>query len=90
MLYMVVEHFRNGDPLPVYRRYRDQGRLTLPGLQYVASWVTEDLRRCFQVMQCDDPALLAQWTDQWEDLVEFEVIPIMSSADAVAAVGTRL
>jgi hypothetical protein len=90
MLYMVVEHFRNGDPLPVYRRYRDQGRLTLPGLQYVASWVTEDLRRCFQVMLCDDPALLAQWTDQWEDLVEFEVIPIMSSADAVAAVGTRL
>jgi hypothetical protein len=90
MLYMVVEHFRNGDPLPVYRRYRDQGRLTLPGLQYVASWVTEDLRRCFQVMQCDDPALLAQWTDQWEDLVEFEVIPIMSSADAVAAVGARL
>ena len=59
MLYMVIEHFRNGDALPVYRRYRNQGRLAPLGLEYVASWVTEDFCRCFQVMQCDDPALLA-------------------------------
>jgi hypothetical protein len=90
MLYMVIEHFRNGDALPVYRRYRNQGRLAPPGLEYVASWVTEDFYRCFQVMQCDDPALLAEWTAQWEDLVEFEVIPIVSSADAVAALGPQL
>jgi len=90
MLYMVVEDFRNGDALPVYRRFRDEGRLTPEGLGYVASWVTEDFRRCFQIMECDDVSLLAQWTARWEDLVEFEVIPVITSAEAVAAVAPRL
>src|SRR3989304_3217201 len=67
MLYMVVEQYRNGDAVPVYRRFRDQGRLMSDGLRYVASWVTEDLRRCFQIMECDDPSLLARWTAHWED-----------------------
>ncbi len=90
MLYMVVEDFRNGDALPVYRRFRDEGRLTPEGLGYVASWVTEDFRRCFEIMECDDVSLLAQWTARWEDLVEFEVIPVVTSAEAVAAVAPRL
>ncbi len=90
MTFMVVEHFRNGDALPVYRRFRDQGRLAAEGLRYVASWVTDDLRRCFQVMECEDRRLLSEWMARWEDLVEFEVIPVMTSADAVAAVGSRL
>ena len=75
MLYMIVENFRGGDPVPVYRRFRDQGRLAPDGLRYVGSWVTDDLRRCFQVMECENPELLAQWTARWTDLVEFEVIP---------------
>jgi hypothetical protein len=90
MLYMIVEHFREGDPLPVYRRFRDQGRLAPDGLRYVASWVTADLRRCFQIMECDDRALIATWMARWEDLVEFDVIPVVTSAEAVAAVGPRL
>lgn len=90
MLYMVVEHFRNGDALPVYRRFRDRGRLAPTGLRYVASWVSEDLRRCFQIMECDDPSLLAEWTARWEDLVDFEVIPVVTSAEAAAAVAPRL
>ena len=90
MLYMVVETFRNADALPVYRRFRDQGRLAPEGLRYVSSWVTQDLRRCFQVMECDDPALLAQWTARWEDVAEFEIIPVVTSAEAMAAVASRL
>ena len=90
MLYMIVEHFRHGDALPVYRRFRDQGRMAPEGLRYVASWVTDDLRRCFQVMECEDQNLLAEWMARWEDLVEFEVIPVVTSAEAVAAVGARL
>jgi hypothetical protein len=90
MTYMVVEHFRDGDALPVYRRFRERGRLASEGLRYVASWVTEDFRRCFQIMECDDPRLLAEWTARWEDLVEFEVTPVMTSAEALAAVAPRL
>ena len=90
MLYMIVETFRNADALPVYRRFRDQGRLAPEGLRYVSSWVTQDLCRCFQVMECDDPALLAQWTARWEDVAEFEIIPVVTSAEAMAAVTSRL
>lgn len=90
MLYMVVERFRDGDPVPVYRRFRDEGRLVPDGLNYVSSWVTQDLRQCFQIMECDDPALLTQWTARWSDLVEFEIIPVITTAEASAAVAPRL
>lgn len=90
MLYMIIEDFRGGDAVPVYRRFRDRGRLAPEGLRYVASWVTDDLRRCFQVMECDDPALLREWMAAWDDIVEFEVVPVITSAEAAAAIAPRL
>ena len=90
MLYMVIETFRNGDPVPVYRRFRDEGRLMPEGIHYRGSWVTEDLRRCFQVMECEERELLDQWMANWSDITEFDVIPVMPSAAAVAAVAPRL
>ena len=90
MLYVVIEQFRGGDPLPVYRRFRDRGRLAPEGLRYVASWVTQDLTRCYQIMECEDRALLDEWISRWSDLVEFEVIPAQTSADAAALVAPRL
>jgi hypothetical protein len=87
---MIIENFRDGDALPVYRRFRDQGRLAPDGLRYVASWVTEDLHRCFQVMECDDPSLLTRWMARWDDLTEFDVIPVVTSAEAAATVAPRL
>jgi hypothetical protein len=89
-LYMVVERFKGGDALPVYRRFRDRGRIMPEGLRYVSSWVTEDLRSCFQVMECEDLELLEQWMVQWKDLVEFDVIPVITSAEAVATVTPKL
>jgi hypothetical protein len=90
MLYMIVESFRDGDAVSMYRRFRDQGRMAPEGLRYVGSWVTDDLRRCFQIMECEDPQLLDQWTARWADLIDFEIIPVMTSAEAVAAVAPRL
>ena len=90
MLYLVIETFRGGDARPVYRRFRDEGRLAPEGLRYVASWVTEDFLRCYQVMECDDRALLDAWIARWRDLVDFEVLPVMTSADAAATIAPRL
>ncbi len=86
MLYMIVEHFRNGDAVPVYARFREKGRLAPQGLEYVASWVTTDHAHCYQVMQAAEPRLLEQWIAQWRDLVDFEVIPVITSAEAAAAI----
>lgn len=90
MLYMIVETFRDGDAVPVYRRFRDKGRMAPDGLNYVASWVAEDLRRCFQIMECDDPSLIAQWIAHWEDVTAFDVIPVITSEHAAALVAPRL
>ena len=90
MLYMIVERFRDGDATPVYRRFRDQGRLAPEGLRYVGSWVTTDFGRCFQLMESDDPALLDAWMNHWRDLVEFEVIPVITSVEAAAQIGPKL
>ena len=52
------------------------------GLKYLDSWVEENLDRCFQLMETDDPKLFKQWIACWQDLVDFEVIPVINPADA--------
>ena len=86
MLYMVVEYFRDGDPRPVYQRFAERGRLAPVGLEYVSSWVTTDLTRCYQVMACDNSAVLDLWMAEWRDLVDFEVFPVLTSPEAAEAV----
>jgi hypothetical protein len=86
MQYMIVETFRGGHPHAVYARLRERGRLTPPGLRYVASWVSQNGDRCFQVMECEAREPLEQWMARWEDLVAFEVIPVISSVEAAAVV----
>jgi hypothetical protein len=82
MLYMIIEHFADGDPGPVYRRFRERGRLAPEGLAYLGSWVTSDLARCYQVMECDHRALLDEWMAAWDDIVRFEVIDVITSTEA--------
>jgi hypothetical protein len=90
MLYLVIEHYKEGDAAPVYRRFRDRGRLAPAGVDYVGSWVTEDLTTCYQIMQAADRSLLDQWLDNWRDLVDFEVMPVLTSAEALSAIAPRL
>jgi len=90
MLYMIIERFRGRDPVPVYRRFQERGRLAPEGLQYVASWVTLDLECCYQVMECSERDLLEQWMEQWRDLVDFEVIPVRTSAETIALLAPSL
>jgi len=86
LLYMIIEQFKDHDPRPVYKRFRDRGRLASPGLTYVSSWVDQKLDRCFQLMETDDADLLEQWIEQWQDLADFEVVPVITSAEAAARV----
>jgi hypothetical protein len=81
--YMVVERFSHG-PQPVYERLAERGRMMPEGLVYVDSWIDEgDRSRCFQLMETDDPGLFDEWTSNWSDLMEYEIVPVISSAEAV-------
>ena len=90
MLFMVIENFRPSGAPEVYRRFRDRGRMAPAGLRYVSSWVDLDFRRCFQVMEADSEMLMKEWTDNWDDLVEFEIIPVRTSEQAAAAIAPEL
>lgn len=89
MLYMVIERFRPGCAPEVYRRFRDRGRLAPASLVYVASWVDLEFERCFQVMEAADVALLHEWIASWSDLVDFEIVPVRTSAEAAAVAHER-
>jgi len=90
MLFMIVEHFKNADPLPIYRRFRDRGRMAPEGLQYISSWVDEKFERCFQLMETTDRKLLDQWIANWSDIAEFEVYPVATSTEAASRIAHRL
>jgi hypothetical protein len=82
MRYMVIEKFTQG-PRPVYARAAERGRMLPPGLAYLDSWIDEfRLDRCFQLMETEDASLFDEWVARWRDLVEFEIVPVINSAEA--------
>ena len=81
MLFMVIEHFRNQDVNAVYARFRERGRQLPEGVEFVESWVSADLGRCFQIMKCTDIAVLQAWVSKWSDLVSFEIVPVTTGAE---------
>jgi len=89
MLFMVIERFRDQNAKAVYRRFHEKGRLMPDEIEFVDSWVTADLSRCFQLMKCDDITLLQRWTAEWSDLVEFEIVPVAQGKDNGAALSTE-
>lgn len=89
-LYMIVEHFKDKDARPVYRRFRERGRMAPEGLVYVSSWVDEKLERCYQLMETRDRRLLDEWMANWKDLVDFEVYPVVTSAEAAEKIAPQL
>ena len=81
MLFMVIETFRNGDPEPVGERFRRTGRMLPDGVAYHASWVEPGGARCFQIMEAEDAAQLQVWASRWEDIVDLEIVPVLTSQE---------
>jgi len=71
MFYLIIEHFKNGDAKPVYRRFRDGGRLAPDSLTYVSSWIDETMQRCFQLMETDYSKHIDEWISNWNDIIDF-------------------
>ena len=90
MLFMIIERFKNSDAVPVYRRFQDRGRLAPDGLDYISSWVDTRMERCYQVMETVNPGLIDQWVANWSDIVDFEIVPVITSKEAAARISPRL
>ena len=88
MLYMVIEHFKEGAVQEIYRRFREKGRMMPDGLNYVSSWIDTGLTVCYQLMETQDTALFPRWIRNWEDLMEFKIVPVRTSAETASIVAT--
>ncbi len=90
MYFMVIKRFKNRDARAVYNRSRERGRMLPEGLKYVESWVEANFDRCFQLMECEDLKLFQQWFFQWQDLVDFEIVPVVPSKDTTDTIDPML
>jgi len=90
MLYMVIERLKEGAAPKIYGRFREKGRMMPEGLEYISSWIDHNLKTCWQVMATDDFVLLERWIDNWKDLMEFEIVPVRTSAEVVQLMAREL
>ena len=90
MLYMVIERFKEGAAPEIYRRFHEKGRMMPDGLEYISSWIDLDFRICYQLMQTEEFALFDQWIANWNDLMDFEIVPVRTSADAAERMSAKL
>ncbi len=86
MLFMVTGRFKDRDAKAVYRRFRQKGRMTPEGLTYIGSWIESNFDRCFQLMECADARLVEQWVAEWQDLCEFEFVPVVPSKETLDSI----
>jgi len=82
MKYMIVEDFKEGKVKELYHRFDTKGRLIPDGLEYIDSWINEDITICFQLMETDNINLLHEWINNWKDVADFKIIPIINSQEA--------
>jgi hypothetical protein len=81
MLFMVIERFKHGDSELIEERFRHNGRMLPEDVTYHASWVDTTGVRCFQLMEAPHPESLTPWTSRWDDLVDFEIVPVVTSGE---------
>jgi Protein of unknown function (DUF3303) len=90
MLYMVIERFKEGTAPEIYRRFEKRGRMLPEGLEYLSSWVDLDFKTCWQLMQTEKFALIDEWTANWRDLIDFEIVPVRPSGEAAESVTSKM
>jgi hypothetical protein len=81
MLFMVIERFERDDINAIGERFKRNGRMLPEGVIYHASWMDSNGTRCFQIMEASRQELLNPWINRWDDLVDFEIIPVVTSSE---------
>ena len=82
MLYIIIEKFHPGKVKELYKRFEEKGRLMPEGLYYINSWIDENLTCCYQIMETNETGKLHEWISHWNDLSDFEIIPVLTSQEA--------
>ena len=87
MLYMIIEKFHPGKVKQLYKRFEEKGRQLPAGVHYINSWIDKDIKTCYQVMESDTEEKIHEWIQFWIDLSDFQIIPVLTSAQAKEKAG---
>ena len=82
MTYMIVEKFYPEKIKSLYQRFDEQGRLLPAGVEFIDSWINEEVTLCFQLMKSESREKLDEWVSNWDGYAEFEIVPVISSGEA--------
>ncbi len=82
MLYLIIETYHNGKVKTLYQRFAEKGRMMPEGVNYINSWIDESIEVCYQIMESDSLEKLQEWVGHWNDLADFQIIPVLTSAEA--------
>lgn len=80
--YLIIETFYPEKIKALYERFDKKGRLMPEGVHYINSWIDEGVTKCYQIMECESREKLEEWIRNWHDLADFQIIPVISSAEA--------
>lgn len=82
MTFLIIETFHKGQAKAIYQRFDQKGRMLPDGVRYINSWIDEAVTVCYQIMESDSREKIVEWTKHWNDLAEFEIIPVIDSEEA--------
>jgi len=82
MFFMIIEKFHPEKVKLLYQRFDEEGRLLPDGVSYINSWIDENITICYQLMESDSAEKIYTWIENWTGFADFEVIPVISSAEA--------
>ena len=86
MQYLIIEHFKKDKTLELYQRFHEKGRMLPDGVKYINSWIDEKVETCYQIMESESLEKLKTWIAKWDDLADFEIIPVLTSAEVKAKI----
>lgn len=89
MLFMIVETFHPNKVKQLYERFAEKGRQLPEGVNYINSWIDEDIKTCYQVMESDTQEKIYEWIEHWKDLADFKIVPVITSDEAKEKVNSE-
>ena len=84
MKFMVTFPLTHRDYKERVARFLETGAPPPEGVTLHGRWFTASHNKGYMVVEANDPTALFRWTSEWADLIDFEIEPVISDAEAGA------
>lgn len=68
-------------------RFKETGAPPPPGVDMLGRWHNAAGNGGFFLVETDDPVALARWLQEWTDVIDFEVVPVVTDEQVSEVIG---